>query len=118
MFINFVYDLVLALQVDRAAHQNKGCVEGVLIRPLLACDQVHIGPFDNFLLDTLVLALMVDRHVAENTQTQLSDLLMALFKHINCIFVIQHLSELLYCVSAEQGFDANIAKGEIDECFQ
>ena len=88
MFINFVYDLVLAFQVDRAAHQNKGCVECVLIRPLLACNQVHIRSFDNFLLDTLILALMVDRHVAENTQTQLSNFLMALFKHINCILVI------------------------------
>ena len=88
MFINFVNDLVFAFQVDRAAHQNKRCVEGVLIRPLLACNQVHIGSFDNFLLDTLVLSLMIDRHVAEDTQTQLSDLLMALFKHINCIFVI------------------------------
>jgi len=69
-------------------------------------------------LDALFFAIVVDRHVAERAQTEFGDLAVLLLKGGLCEFVVQQHAELGDGRLAEQGFDAEVAKGQVHEGLQ
>ena len=77
--------------------------------------QVDVARSDDLVLDAFVLAIVVDAHVTDRAKAQLSNL----WEHISEFFfrllVTDQLCELGDCVSAEQGSDTSIAKGDVDK---
>lgn len=75
---------------------------------------------DNFVVNAFLLALVVDAHVAENTEAELGNLRVMVIKDLEYLalfMVIQHLGKAGDSMLAKQSLNAAIAKGEIDEGF-
>jgi hypothetical protein len=70
--------LLLSIEMDRAGHQNQRGVEHLFVDRAL---KIPPGVQDNFIIDALLLALMVDAHISENSQTELLYLLLVLGRH-------------------------------------
>lgn len=62
-----IYDLVFALQMYGAAHQNERGVESVLVSAFGIINEELVTALDDAVLDTLFFALVVDAHVSKHT---------------------------------------------------
>jgi hypothetical protein len=65
LLADVVNDLIFTFEVDRAAHQNQRCIQGVIVRMLATCLKEVVRAGDDVVIDALLLAFLVNRHVAE-----------------------------------------------------
>jgi len=110
--------LVLALEVDRTAHQNERCVERVIVGMLSACLEEVVREADDMVVDALLLALLVDRHVAKNSEAELCNFSIHFLKLRFCLSVVEKQRELFNSIFAKKRFDSHVAKSQIHESFK
>ena len=113
-----VDNLVLSLQVDRIAHQDKRSVEGILVTTFLGHGQVLEASGDDLMLDTFLLALVVDRHVSDDSKAKLGDLGELILKFFFSIILSNQLVELFNSITAEKRFNTYVTKCDINESLQ
>lgn len=87
-------DLVFAFKVDGATHQDQRRIERIFVTPIGFFHQERIRTSDNFVLNTLLLAFVVNTHVAKNSEAKFSYLSPFVFKGFSNIFIIQDFCEL------------------------
>ena len=101
--------------MDRCAHEDKRCVQSILVAALWVLKQVDVACSDDLVLDAFVLAIVVDAHVTDRAKAQLSNLWEHISEFLFSLLVTDQLCELGDCISAEQGSDTSIAKGDVDK---
>ena len=116
--IKLVYDLVLALKVDRCAHQDKRCVKSILIAALWGQSQVLEARCNDSILDALIFTFVVDAHVTNCTQAKLSNLGELVLESLTDLLFSDQSVELLDSVTTQQCLDTLIAKCDVDESFE
>lgn len=66
-------DLLLAVQVNRAAHNDERSVEGIIQIVGVRIIQEPGGTLNDLVVDALLLAVFVDGHVTQNSEAQHAD---------------------------------------------
>ena len=72
--IYLIDDLVFTLKVDRATHQDKGCVESIFVTSFWTIGKVYKGASNDLVINTLLLSLLVNAHVTNDSETKLCNL--------------------------------------------
>lgn len=85
---------------------------------LATCLKEVVRAGDDVVINALLLAFLVNRHVAEYSQTKLCDFTVRLLERIFCVGVVKQFRELLNRIFSEQRLDAHIAKSQVDESFK
>ena len=116
--VNLVNDLVLSLQVDGGAHENERSIECVFVAALFRQPQVNEAGRNNFVLDALFLALVVDAHVSNDTEAELCNLGEPVLKLLASLIIAYDLVELPDGISAKERFNTGVAKCDVDEGFE
>lgn len=70
--VNVINNLLFTIEVDGAAHNYQRGVERVLEAVRVALIEEVAGSLDNEGIDALLLSLVVDAHVAEHAEAQLT----------------------------------------------
>lgn len=75
-----------------------------------------VGSLDDFVLDAFVLTLVVQGHVAEGPEAELSDLGVVVFmEDLHNILVVEHQDELLDSALTKKWFDTTVAESNVAE---
>ena len=104
--------------MDGGAHENERSIECVFVAALFRQPQVNEAGRNNFVLDALFLALVVDAHVSNYTEAELCNLGEPVLKLLASLIIAYDLVELPDGISAKERFNTRVAKCDVDEGFE
>lgn len=116
--INLVDDLVLAVQVNGAAHEDERSVESILVASVRRQSQVLVASGNNTMINALLLSIVVDAHVADNAKAQLRHHREPVLKFLAYLVISDETVELLDGITVEKGTNTGITERDIDKGFE
>jgi hypothetical protein len=94
-----VNNLFLAVQVDRATHQNQRGVKSIFVTAVISAFEELITSNNNIVVDTLLFTGLVDANVSKHSKRKAGDGRVELIKFTFYFTTIKNLSELFYYVA-------------------
>jgi len=85
---------------------------------LSGCLEEVVREADDMVVDALLLALMVDRHVAKHSEAEFCNFTIHFLKLRFRLSVVEKQRELLNSVFAKKRLDSHVAKSQIYECLK
>lgn len=73
VLIDFIDNLLLSIEVDRAAHNDKRGIESVIVSIRVHGVQEPAGALNHQMVDALLLSLVVNAHVSKDPQRELAN---------------------------------------------